>query len=256
MTKYPCHICKSKTTKQLFQSIDESHTIPICKHHSNHREHGMDVVVMTKKMTKKVLFAYSKKMHKFHRNYNRKKKFLLSMNDLAWMQLENKPCNFIQNNNIKATMLPYEYESYSKINNTTITWQYLTPLDDYIRKQQNEYSYLMKKHWFFIFSIVLRRFPNRVKNLIMTFANLQRICIVDHSRLMRDCKEYILNTCTRRLSNLAIEANSELYYNHDLRQKFIREAWNGIHTPYISIGHGLRLNAHSVPVKKFKLIYN
>ena len=33
-------------------------------------------------------------------------------------------------------MLPYEYESHSKINNTTITWQYLTQLDDYIRNNK------------------------------------------------------------------------------------------------------------------------
>lgn len=253
MTKYPCHICKT-TTKQLFKSIDGSHAIPICKHHSNHKQHGTNVLVMTKKMTKKLLFAYSKKMHKFHRGY-KKKKFTRSMNDLTWLRLKNKPCNFIQNNNIKATMLPYEFESFSKLNNTTIVWQYLNPLDAYIQNQQNEYSYSMKKHWYLIFNIVLRRFPNRVKKLIMEgFANLGSICIIDHTILMRDCKEYILNTCTRRLSTLATQANSALWYNQNLRQKFIREAWNG--RSGIEIGFGLRLNAHSVPLKKFKLIYD
>ena len=153
-------------------------------------------------------------------------------------------------------MLPYEYESHSKINNTTITWQYLTPLDDYIRKQQNQYSYLMKKHWFFIFFIVLRGIPNPAKHLIMTFANLQTICIVDHSRLMRDCKEYILNTCTRRLSNLAIEQILN-YTTIGIFDKSLFETHGMEHgvPPHVEMALGLHLNAHSVPVKKFKLIY-
>jgi hypothetical protein len=190
---YSCTYCATATV-QLFQSSNGIYTA-ICKHHANHNFlETKELHVMTQNAAKRTLFAYSKKMHQFHRGWQRRRKFLRSAHDVAWKEMlkDERPCNFVKDNKI---VLPQQtYGQFVRFFGE-IEWNHMQPLNLAVKTKCLAYNDTVRCYHYLIWTL-LQRLPGSVSNIIMVYAGMETMTLVDHDAFFQECKKIAIEMTT------------------------------------------------------------
>ena len=218
-----CIYCNTKTV-QVFQGKATNKTA-ICKHHANHNYlEPNDLHVMTQNGAKCTLFAYSKKMHQFHKGWARRRKFLRSAHDVAWreMKKEERPCNFVKDNSI---VLPQQtYDQFVRFCGE-IEWNYMKPLNLAVDKKCRAYNNQIRRYHYLIWTL-LQALPGSVCNIIVAYAGMKAMALIDHNLFFQQCKGFAIELTTKGTMDGG-------YRNNTIERKRKREAWDARPIPML-----------------------
>ena len=221
MMSHTCIYCNANTV-QLFKG--DGIATAICKHHANHKFLETKPKVMTQNAAKRTLFAYSKKMQRFHKGWARRRKFLRSPHDVAWreMKKEQRPCNFVKDNSI---VLPQQtYGQFVRFFGE-IEWNHMKPLNLAVEKKCRAYNNSVRRYHYLIWTL-LQALPGSVCNIIAAYAGMEAMVLVDHDAFFQQCKEFAIQITT----NGCMDGG---YRTKTIRRKRKREAWEARPIPML-----------------------
>jgi hypothetical protein len=232
--KYACIYCSTKTV-QVFKGNGTK--TPICKYHANHKWlEVQNLHVMTQNATKRTLFAYSKKMHRYHHGYQQKKQFLRSVHDIVWKRMNKKerPCNFVKDNSIMLTQ--HTYDQYVRFCGH-IEWNHMAPLNLAVEKKCYVYNLGIRRYFYLVWLMLQsNNIPGDACKIIVAYAGMQSMALVDHAAFFQQCKGFAIAMTTMGDDAWKVEMG---YINLKSKNKRQQKEWN----------------QQSIPMKQYQYTY-